>query len=279
MFVNNRLAIPRPADIVPSPWLAASICRRVVSSYTGNLIRVRRDSDNAESDIGQTAQGVLDKAALDAFVGGADGWLVNVYDQSGNGRHLEESSASNQGQIVDGVTEIIRGFPITHFDGTSHRIWYDTGGTKHQPATVVIAFYPVTHVQSDVVFDGAGSGADWSMAFYQVTAGTTYGLWSGAGGEPYERSPVPIQNVHVATVLVNGAGGSRMQIDDLAEDTQVVIGNAQFDGLTIATSGNRIGTDYCQMAFHEVLLYDQNMSQANRQALHRNVNGYYRIYS
>jgi hypothetical protein len=215
--------------------------------------------------------------ALDAFAWGVDGWLVSVYDQTTNNRHLEEAAAANQGQIVDGVTEKLGGFPITHFDGVTERIWYDTGGIKAQPMTVVIAFYPNAHVDFDCVLDGAGAGGDSAMAFHQVGLNTTYGMYSGAGGDTLVANPFPINNVYIATALFNGGGGSRLRINSSA-DENMVIGAAGPDGLTIATSGNRSGPDFTNMNFYEVLAYDANMSAANRLALHRNVNAYYRGY-
>lgn len=48
---------------------AAYSLRRLSSTYTGNLIRVRRSSDNAEQNIGYDSNNVLDTASLLNFVG------------------------------------------------------------------------------------------------------------------------------------------------------------------------------------------------------------------
>lgn len=62
--------------------------RRLVSTYTGPIIRVRRVSDNVEQDIGYTSNGTLDTAALLAFVGQGDGRISVWYDQSGAANNL-----------------------------------------------------------------------------------------------------------------------------------------------------------------------------------------------
>jgi len=49
---------------------AAYSLRNLSSSYRGPLIRVRRSSDNAETDIGGTYNGDLDVASLLSFTGG-----------------------------------------------------------------------------------------------------------------------------------------------------------------------------------------------------------------
>lgn len=87
---------------------AYSVARRLLSSYTGALIRVRRDSDGTEADIGFTADGLLDYNALSAFAGAASAFVVIIYDQSGLGRDVTCASLSAQFRIVDtGVLEVV----------------------------------------------------------------------------------------------------------------------------------------------------------------------------
>jgi hypothetical protein len=78
-----------------------SIARRLVSNYTGPLIRIRRANDNAEQDIGFTASGghdVLDESAVTSFVGANNWFVVTVYDQSINGFHMTQATAGSQPQ-------------------------------------------------------------------------------------------------------------------------------------------------------------------------------------
>jgi len=79
---------------------AAYSVRRLSSSYTGNLIRVRRSSDNAEQDISYDLNNVLDETALLAFVGANDGFVTTWYDQSGNTRNATNTTANKQPKIV-----------------------------------------------------------------------------------------------------------------------------------------------------------------------------------
>lgn len=75
------------------------------SSWTGNLIRVRRSSDSAEQDIGQ-ASGLLDTAALATFVGSDDAFVVKWYDQTGLGNDFAQSTTTKQPMIVDAGTYV-----------------------------------------------------------------------------------------------------------------------------------------------------------------------------
>lgn len=72
--------------------------------YGSPLVRVRRSGDNAETDFGATTLGVLDTASIVAFCvaggGTQHGTLVNVYDQSGQGNHLTQTTPNDQPSIV-----------------------------------------------------------------------------------------------------------------------------------------------------------------------------------
>ena len=87
-------------DLYPGAGLALAL-RPLNSSYSGPAIRVRRESDNAEQDIGFSATG-LDEAALIAFCDTADGRVTRWFDQSGNGFDAVQSDPENQPFIVIG---------------------------------------------------------------------------------------------------------------------------------------------------------------------------------
>jgi hypothetical protein len=101
-----------PLDSMPAPAACFSVGVRLLTSYTGPLIRVRRGGTGGESDIGFNAQGKLDTAALNTFLAGVAGVVVTVYDQSGNGRHWTQAVQANQpilftvgpGQVVIGTS-------------------------------------------------------------------------------------------------------------------------------------------------------------------------------
>jgi hypothetical protein len=91
--------------------------RKIVSTYSGNAIRVRRSSDNLELDIGFVGKN-LNTVALLAHVGGGNGFVVTLYDQSGNARNLTQATAAAQPQIVASGAVILRNSkPAILFDG------------------------------------------------------------------------------------------------------------------------------------------------------------------
>jgi non-reducing end alpha-L-arabinofuranosidase len=80
-----------PGDVAKAagtPFVAAhSMTRALFSAYKGPLFKAIRTSDNKEQDIGVTAAGLVDAAALKTFCTGACK-LATLYDQSGNGNDM-----------------------------------------------------------------------------------------------------------------------------------------------------------------------------------------------
>ena len=106
---------------------------RQISNTATNSLRVRRSSDNAETDIGFAGDGNLDNAALLAFVGtgGADnGYVTTWYDQSGNSRHATQTSATAQPQIVSAGNIItVNGYQVIKYDGSNDTLNVNLLGT------------------------------------------------------------------------------------------------------------------------------------------------------
>jgi len=78
---------------------AAYSLRKLRSAYTGAAVRVRRSSDNAETDIG-FVNNELDTATLLTFCGANTGYVPVWYDQSGNARNASQTTALNQPVII-----------------------------------------------------------------------------------------------------------------------------------------------------------------------------------
>jgi hypothetical protein len=83
-------ALDAYSTLVTGVW---SVPWRRLTSYTGNLIRVRRVSDSVESDFGPLANGRLDVASITTFLGGSAGKITTVYDQQGTNNWTESSAA------------------------------------------------------------------------------------------------------------------------------------------------------------------------------------------
>jgi len=105
----------RTGDLVEAA--AAYSLRNLSASYTGNVVEVRRSSDDAEESF--TAAEVAD-GTLVAWVGaGNDGFVSQWYDQSGNGNHATQGTPASQPKIVDGGSLVADGID---FDGVDDRL-------------------------------------------------------------------------------------------------------------------------------------------------------------
>jgi len=116
-----------PDPNAPTPLLdtytgaaVAYSLRKLRTAYTGSAIRIRRDSDNAETDIGFTSNGNLNTTSVSTFCGGANGFVEIWYDQSGNDNDAVQNTQANQPQIYAGSSIITRfGNPSIRFNGTN----------------------------------------------------------------------------------------------------------------------------------------------------------------
>jgi hypothetical protein len=98
---------------------AAYSLRRLTFLRETPVVRVRRSSDNTESDF--TATQVTD-GTLTTFCGAGNGFVRMWYDQSGNGRHATQTTTANQPQIVSyGALLQTNSKPALDFNGTSQR--------------------------------------------------------------------------------------------------------------------------------------------------------------
>lgn len=139
---------------------AWSISRRLLTSYSESLplVRVRRSSDNSELDIGSTSTGVLDLAALSAFVGASNWFIRTVYNQQGtSGRNIGNSSAANQPQGAIGA------------DGIAYAFGANSGFSSTGLASSLLSI-PVTETTQWSV--GAASAFLLDMVTMRFAAGT-----------------------------------------------------------------------------------------------------------
>jgi hypothetical protein len=123
-IIRGSAAVDSPTLILDqlstSTLLALSTSRRLTGTYHGPLIRVRRSSDNVERDIQYGDDNLLDTTALTAFIGANDGFVVKIYDQSGNGADAGQATTTKQPKIVNAgsVVTNINSKPCANFDGT-----------------------------------------------------------------------------------------------------------------------------------------------------------------
>lgn len=99
----NVQAFTGALDAYTSNLVALYGTVKMLGSWSGNAIKVRRSSDSTLLDVGFNADGSFDATSYLAFIGAGNGFAHTIYDQSGNGRHQVQATAAAQPQIgVDG---------------------------------------------------------------------------------------------------------------------------------------------------------------------------------
>lgn len=125
--------------------------RKVVPTYSGNCVKVRRDSDNTTQDIGWVTDiygnSILDTYSLLTFVGSGNGYIHTWYDQSGSSIDvIQIENVSYQPQIVSsGSLILLNNKPSIYFDGINDglktQITYPIStvlGSNYENSTIVV---------------------------------------------------------------------------------------------------------------------------------------------
>lgn len=76
-------------------------------NYDGSAMRIRRDNDDEEIDVGYDSNGDLDTAAIAAHCTTNNGYVSKWYSQTGEYDAVQEASA-NQGLIYSGSAQAVR---------------------------------------------------------------------------------------------------------------------------------------------------------------------------
>ena len=253
-------------DSVPNSTLAYSL-RKLSSTYSGNCMRVRRSSDNAEQNIGFTSN-LLDTTSLLSFVGASNGFITTFYDQIGI-NHLIQVNAVNQPQVVSS------GALITKSGKTSIRwdVTKEMSLTTALPSlvnssySVFMDYFKATTGNNAIIISGTPTTnyawIDWNLTQYignsTITNATEFFT--------------PATHNIVNTILVNG-----------------VSSKVYSNGVQIGTTGNGLnntalifdklfnsGYNRQDTYSSEFIFYGSNQT-SNRTLIEINQNNYYAIY-
>ena len=257
----------------PNASVAYSV-RLLRNGYTGNSIRVRRSSDNAEQNIGFDGSGNLDTTSLTNFItGSTDGFVTTWYDQSGNGNNAVQTSATSQPIIVSGGTILtLSGTGVSRtvlrFDGTND--WMDL--TTLVDSDVHTSAYPQKKASADLSawFAGVG-GTPFTPVMY------------GASGSYITNQPQTSQNGGANStnyVLLSGrqkAGNDNGSIR--INNSALVLTSSNFlGGNNQFTQIQRRGTtEYSKCDVPEMIMWASNL-ESDLTNISIDINTYYQIY-
>jgi hypothetical protein len=243
--------------------------------------RVRRSSDNAELNIGFTASGDLDTAALLAHVGSGNGFVVTWYDQSGNGRNATQTDPTLQPRIVsNGAIETQNGKPtirqLTGGGGFVASVPI-TGSTLTANAVASLDQQGGSGFKGLMSISNAGEwdfdGVSRGVLLLQVDTQASIAGFRNAYTSIVD---ITIGTQFVATNIFDGTN-STLWKDGSAGPTVASAGNFS---TTLLSIGERFGSGVSSPwigTFSEEILFTSALSTTARQTLERSQGAYYGI--
>ena len=305
------VSVGPPLDTYTGAAAAYSV-RLLRTAYTGDIMRVRRDSDNVEADIGFDSNNEfgLTSPVSNPSSGGpftdfadfighggtpANGFCRWWYDQSGNAVDAGQATSTSQPKIYDSSTGIIeegaagKEKPALDFDGTNDGLNCSTNLRASTGASTVIQVRNVPKVSL---------GETSPFIFYKVQRH----IIDQIGASNYNEVGISTNetaNEYLKYTLADLSGqllhfaawdGSTQTggVDEVAlyEDGAQLTGTVGSASLGVSASGtnsigfrNDLNSQYCDGTFQEVIVWlsDQD-SAGNRTGIENNINGYFQIF-
>ena len=245
-------------DTYPGAFAAYSL-RKLRTAYTGASIRVRRSSDNTETDIGFSALGGLDITALTTFVGVGNGFVRTFYDQSGNGRNQIQTVNANQPSIVtSGAIILVNGKPCISQDGVSGRMLSLNASIN----VANLSIFQVFKINDTTFQTNFGGGSNY------VLFGFT--------------SSFPPDSITVSSRFKNGASlvtsDAPQVTTNYANNTQILSSAFYTGAVTWSSFGWGNSTSWPTVGQIQEHIWYTSSQSANRTGFETNINSYYTIY-
>jgi hypothetical protein len=285
------------------PGSAAAYSLRNLSILsTAPVVRVRRSSDNTESDF--TATQVSD-GTLATFCGAGNGFVRTWYDQSGNGRHQIQPTTAAQPQIVtSGALVTDGGKPSVQYETgkalyvsssglntgaafMSFMVYSSTAAAAPDTNTAFLYHLGINNVATNIISQSSSSGliaGEYLLLDIRRTVSGSERLGSTTYRRPANTLTVDsIQalstgislfsnGLSVTLDLTNGGASTSTNYTpaNSTYGTELMIG-----GLPFNTIDNIISS--ASQKITEAVFYNTNQS-SNRAAIESNMNVHYAIY-
>ena len=276
--INSDFLIYQPTDAPTSGLLAtytgaaAAYSVRQLSDKAVIALRIRRDSDDEETNIGFDSNGDLATADISAFCGTANGYVTRWWDQSTNGNHADQATDASQPQIYNGTAVVTEnGKPAISNWQSATTILISSFGTT----------YNNVHLFS-VSRDDAGSAAlgyivsgntSTNLRLARNTADSDIFLYDGVSAysttaQATGQALISASNETTPTVFYNSSSRSFNNTLNGNGMSGAYIGNHP----ALANGANLDGN------LQELIIFSAHQSSTNRTGIETNINDYFDIY-
>jgi hypothetical protein len=277
-WVNQQTVLPldlqeldadgyRTGDVISAE--AAYSLRNLSDSYTGNVVDVRRSSDDAEESF--TAAEVADGTLTDWVGSGNDGFVSKWYNQSGNGNHAVQTTPASQPKIVDGGSLVSGGLLFDGLDDFFGAPVPLDGATVH---TSIVVATPTQASRILSIKEDGRADENWRM-FVSGSNDASYGLDNGAAFA--SSRAITLGNLSLLTGTYD-ANTLKMFVNGETPTTTAAVSgfilNTTGD-LEIGRNANSGGNDYGGK-IEEIIIYSTDQSD-DRTAIESNMADYYGI--
>lgn len=254
---------------------AAYSLRKLTNNYTGSAVRVRREDNSEEQDIG-FVNNELDTSSLTTFCSGTNGFVTAWYDQAGS-NDATQTTISAQPKIYDSTTGVltIGGKPAVSFVNIN--------------AALTTSDYIFEFSQNDVsayiVKHATTNGVDDSYMFAEQDA-TPYSSQFIIGDSSAATGIIWFNGLSIGTMAT---GQGLIGIEKNSSGLVSTYMNGSFSQSGSPTINTEIGnttafgsradstTSFYNGSLQEVIVYKLDNS-SNRTAIETNINDFYSIY-
>ncbi|GAB5387953.1 MAG: hypothetical protein Alpg2KO_09210 [Alphaproteobacteria bacterium] len=236
--------------------------RQLRQGYSGFALRLRNGSTNATTDIGFDGNGNLDSSAVSSHLGGANGFVVTWYDQSGSSNNASMSTTGKQPRLVgDAVV----------FDGVDDQLLLNSNSFSTVNDRMGL-FVVVTSSDSNGHIVGTGSAS----AGFLTTYG--HGLFVSGGNLRYKANSnssglnmggsVNLSSTRVISVTERSGGGSSILRNGTSTvSSSTTAPNAHNYSTTSigasAGSGTSADRDEFAGSINEIIIYDEALEDTD----------------
>jgi hypothetical protein len=257
---------PKLLDSYPNAYIAVST-RKLRSAYAGSALRIRRDSDTTQTDVGFDDNGDINVSTINTFCSGTGCAVVTWYDQSGNARNLLADPSSAPKIYLSGSATTINNKVSPYFNGGN---FIGVGGLS--PGSVSLASWFNLGYRTGgsnpayIIGMDPGNKIELANTLGIVDAGATVGSFGTAFSTGLTQSSV-----------LRESGNSKAYINGTQSSTTNTTGLSNLTGSWGLTLGVNSGTggEYWVGYLPEWVLYVGRKQSSNRAGIDANQKSYW----
>ena len=266
-------------DSLTASAVAAYSIRKLRTAYSGNVVKIRRSSDNNEVDVAfDTNETISGSSAVSPTTWGStlsafadltgtpiDCFVTTKYDQTTGGYNATQSTATNQPQIVDSSGLRVDANGNVKLTYSTDQLQTSSGGTWTQPNTIsTVAQWSSTTSTNSKLFDGETTNRNMVL-----NNNNTLSMFAGIVVNVGTTST----NQNIRTFLYDGSS-SKYWENGTQIGTTYNAGSGSLTGITLGAAYNR--TDQGMVGdIQELIIFNSDIGSTDRTTLEDDQDAYY----